>query len=140
MQVYFAGDFKSATEPFRLKKMSDKNRLQMREYIGSLYQLYLQDISDSRKISVEELKKIADEYLIRNAEDALEYKMVDNIGYEDEAHGDLRERLGLEEKDKISTVGIVNYHKGNHEKTNFKIKDKNLRKCCKFLMRLRSKS
>ncbi len=124
MQVYYAGDFKSATEPFRLKKMSDNNRLQMHEYIGSMYKLYLRDISDSRKISVEELKKIADEYLIRNSEDALEYKMVDVIGYEDEAHGELRERLGLEEKDKIPTIGITAYQKGNHTKTDFKIKDK----------------
>ncbi len=124
MQVYFAGDFKSATEPFRLKKMSDNNRLQMHEYIGSLYNLYLQDISDARKISVEELRLIADGYLIRNSEDALEYKMVDVIGYEDEAHSDLREKLGLEEKDKIPTIGITAYQKGNHEKTDFKIKDK----------------
>ena len=124
MQIYYAGDFKSATEPFRLKKMSDNNRLQMHEYIGSMYELYLQDISDSRKISVEELKKIANEYLIRNSEDALEYKMVDAIGYEDEAHGNLREHLGLEEKDKIPVVGISDYQKGHHSKTDFKIKDK----------------
>lgn len=124
MQIYFAGDFKSATEPFRLDKMSENNRLQLHEYIGSMYQLYLQDVSDSRKISVEELKTMANEYLIRNSEDALKYKMVDAIGYEDEAHGDLRERLGLEEKDKIPTIGIVDYQKGHQEKTNFKIKDK----------------
>lgn len=124
MQVYYAGDFKSATEPFRLKKMSENNRLQMHEYIGSMYSLYLQDIADARKISVDELHKIANEFLIRNSEDALEYKMVDAIGYEDEAHGDLRERLGLEEKDKISTVGINDYQKGNHTKKDFKIKDK----------------
>ncbi len=124
MQIYYAGDFKSATEPFRLKKMSDNSRLQMHEYIGSMYQLYLQDISDARKISVEELKTIANEYLIRNSDDALEYKMVDVIGYEDEAHSNLREHLGLEEKDKIPVVGVVAYQKGNHEKTDYKVKDK----------------
>ena len=123
-QVFFAGDFKSATEPIRLKKMSDNNRLQMHEYIGSMYQLYLQDISDARKISVGELKKIANEYLIRNSQDALDYKMVDAVGYEDEAHSDLRERLGLEEKDKIQTVGLLEYEKGNRKKTDYKIKDK----------------
>lgn len=124
MQIYYAGDFKSATEPFRLKKMSDNNRLQMHEYIGSMYKLYLQDISDSRKISVEELKVIANNYLIRNSEDALEYKMVDVIGYEDEAHGNLREHLGLEEKDKIPVIGITDYQKGHHSKKDFKVKDK----------------
>ena len=124
MQIYYAGDFKSATEPFRLRKMSDNNRLQMHEYIGSMYNLYLRDISDARKISVEELRTIANGYLIRNSDDALEYKMVDAIGYEDEAHSDLRERLGLEEKDKIPVIGIVEYQKGHHSKKDYKIKDK----------------
>ena len=124
MQVYFAGDFKSATEPFRLKKMSEKSKMQTREYIESMYNLYLKDISDARKIHVDELKKIANEYLIRNSEDALEYKMVDAIGYEDEAHADLRERLGLEEKDKIPTIGMTSYQKGNFTKKDFKVKDK----------------
>ena len=124
MQVYFAGDFKSATEPFRLKKMSDKSKMQTREYIESMYNLYLRDISDARKISVDELKKIANEYLIRNSDDALEYKMVDAIGYEDEVHADIRERLGLEDKDKIPTVGIISYQKGNASKKDYKVKDK----------------
>ncbi len=124
MQVYFAGDFKSATEPFRLKKMSENNRLQMHEYIGSMYQLFLQDISDARKISVDELKLIANEYLLRNADDALEHKIVDAVGYEDEAHSDIRLRLGLEEKDKIPTMSISGYHKGNFKRTDFSIKDK----------------
>ena len=41
MQIYYAGQFKSATEPYRLTKMSDQNRLQVKEYLGDIYNIYL---------------------------------------------------------------------------------------------------
>src|SRR5690606_8314843 len=41
-----------------------------------------------------------------------------------EAHSDIRLRLGLEEKDKIPTMSISGYHKGNFKRTDFSIKDK----------------
>ena len=37
MQVYYAGKFKGASEPYRLNKMSDENRMQIREYIDDIY-------------------------------------------------------------------------------------------------------
>lgn len=124
MQVYYAGDFKSATEPFRLDKMSDQNRLQTREYVNSMYDLYLNDISKSRDIPVSELRTIADGYLLRNADDALKYKMVDAVGYEDEALSELRNLLGIEEDDKINKVGLMTYNKSMKSDVNYKIKDK----------------
>jgi protease-4 len=36
MQVFYAGQFKSATEPFRMNEMSDQNRLQFKEYMNDL--------------------------------------------------------------------------------------------------------
>ena len=36
MQVKYAGQFKSATEPFRLFEMSEQNKLQVREYLGGM--------------------------------------------------------------------------------------------------------
>ncbi|MFT5383479.1 MAG: protease-4 [Saprospiraceae bacterium] len=124
MQVYYAGDFKSATEPYRLDKMSEKNRLQTREYVESMYDLYLTDISEGRKISKQELRKMANEYLLRNAADALDYKMVDAVGYEDEALDEIRNLLGLDKDDKLNTIGLGDYGKGLKSDTDFKIKDK----------------
>ncbi|MFT5765531.1 MAG: protease-4 [Saprospiraceae bacterium] len=124
MQVYYAGDFKSATEPYRLDKMSEKNRLQTREYVESMYDLYLMDISEGRKISKQELRKMANEYLLRNAADALDYKMVDAVGYEDEALDEIRNLLGLDKDDKLNTIGLGDYGKGLKSDTDFKIKDK----------------
>lgn len=124
MQVYYAGDFKSATEPFRLDKMSQQNRLQTRQYVESMYELYLEDISESRNISVNELRNIANNYLLRNAEDTKKYKMVDAVGYEDEALDELRKLLGLDKDEKINSISLREYNKGMKSTTDYKIKDK----------------
>ncbi|MFK8102181.1 MAG: signal peptide peptidase SppA [Saprospiraceae bacterium] len=124
MQIFYAGDFKSATEPYRLNKMSENNRLQIKEYLDGLYQVILTDISNSRGISESELRNIADNLLVQSPEDALNLKMVDALAYRDEVYDDLRERLGFSEKEDIRTVGIWSYYKKAKAKLNFSIKDK----------------
>jgi len=64
MQIYYAGDFKGATEPYRLDKLSDKNKQQIREYINDLYDEFIDDISESRGVPKAELKQTADQYLL----------------------------------------------------------------------------
>ncbi len=123
MQIYYAGKFKSATEPFRLEKMSEESRLQSKEYIDEMYRIFLEDISKSRGISVPELRRIADEYLIREPEDAVKYKLADEIGYYDQVIAGLKSNIGLEEDDKLKLVGIGSYAKGRKKKSNYKIKD-----------------
>ena len=124
MQVYYAGQFKSATEPFRRYNMSDQNKLQVREYLGGMYQLYLEDIAASRGISVAELRRIANEYLLRDAEDALQYKFVDEIAYDDQVIDQLKERLGLDKDKKLTTVSLDDYGKGFKRKKDYGAKDK----------------
>ncbi len=124
MQIFYAGDFKSATEPYRLNEMSENNRLQIKEYLDGLYQVILTDISNSRGISENELRNIADNLLVQSPEDALRLKMIDALSYRDEVYDDLRERLGLTEKEDIRTVGIWSYYKKAKVKLNFSIKDK----------------
>lgn len=124
MQVYYAGQFKSATEPFRNYKMSEQNRAQTTEYLESMYALYLSDISASRGISTGELRNLAETYALQTAEDAIKYKFVDKLAYKDEVISNLKERLGLEEDDKLKTISLADYEKGNKAKLNLKIKDK----------------
>jgi protease IV len=108
-QVYYAGQFKSATEPFRLDKMSDQNRLQMREYMNGLYDLYLTDVAQSRNVSKAELFEMADKLLVRNARDAVRLKLVDTEGYYDEFQKMLRNKLSVKEKDKINSIQLTDY-------------------------------
>ena len=124
MEVYYAGQFKSATEPFRLTEMSEQNRKQVREYLTPLYDKFLADIGKSRGIDPLELKRIANDWLIRKSSDAVTYKLADRVGYRDEVLDVLRDKIGLEKGDKIPKVTLQNYALKARPSTNFKIKDK----------------
>ncbi|WP_164112951.1 MULTISPECIES: signal peptide peptidase SppA [Sphingobacterium] len=116
MQVIKVGTYKSAVEPFMLNEMSPANREQVTSYLGSIYDSFLTDIAQSRKQSVDSLKRIADDYLIRNADDAIRYKFVDGKLYKDELLSALKKRLDIAEDKDISSVSILKYSgssKGN---------------------------
>lgn len=124
MQVFYVGNFKSATEPFRRTNMSEENRLQVREYMESLYGIMLEDISNSRKISVKELRTIADEYQLREADDALRLKFVDKLLYKDEMIDLLKDKIGLGKDEDIKAVSLSTYNKSNPRDKNLTAKSK----------------
>ncbi|HMQ45849.1 MAG TPA: signal peptide peptidase SppA [Saprospiraceae bacterium] len=124
MQIYYAGKFKSATEPYRLDKMSEENRFQVREYINEIYAHFLSDIATSRNIPLSDLQNMANNYTGLNPMQAAEMGMIDKVGYRDDAIKLLKEKLGLEEKDKIKLFGLESYHATMADDTDFKIKDK----------------
>ena len=124
MQVFYVGNFKSATEPFRRTNMSEENRLQVREYMESLYGIMLEDISKSRQISVKDLRQIADEYQLREAEDALRLKFVDKLLYKDEMIDLLKDKIGLGKDDNVKAVSLSAYNKSNPKDKNLTAKSK----------------
>ena len=124
MQIYYAGDFKGATETFRLDKLSDKNKQQIREYINDLYQEFIDDIATSRDISPSELKRVADQYLIRQPKDAVTYGLADKVAYFDEVIAAMKEEIGLDEDDKLNVFSLEKYVKGHKRSTDFKVKDR----------------
>jgi protease-4 len=124
MQIFYAGEFKSATEPYRRTNMSEPNRLQLRELLNPLYDNFLSDIAGSRNKSVADLKQMVNGLELTSAKKALELGMVDELGYIDNVLADLRAHLELEEDSKVKTVSLGNYANSYTKKANFKIKDK----------------
>ena len=124
MQVYYAGQFKSATEPFRLDKMSEQNKFQVRSYLSDLYINYLNDISESRALSTSRLKSIANNFESKSAQDAVNLSLVDEIGYEDEAIASLKDRSGMAVDDKLNLVSLPYYFKSLRTSTDFSVKEK----------------
>ncbi|PCH64732.1 MAG: signal peptide peptidase SppA [Bacteroidetes bacterium] len=123
-QIIRHGKFKSAVEPFMLDKMSEANREQTMTYVGSIWNHLLNDISESRNIPFDELNRIADNLLIASAEDAVKYKIADQLMFKDEVLADLRERLELEEDDKINFMSLGKYTNAPKEKKKGVIRDK----------------
>ena len=60
-QVFYAGKFKSATEPFRYTQMSDANKLQTSVWLGGIYNQFIQLSATSRNLQADSLKYIANE-------------------------------------------------------------------------------
>ena len=125
VQIYYAGNFKSATEPFRRTEMSPENKLQTREYLTDTYTLFLNDIAEARHINFDTLKSFAWEFQIKNADDALSHKLVDQIGSKADCEAWMNDKLGKDPQNKIHYVSIDEYASVTPaEPTNLKAKDK----------------
>lgn len=110
-EIFKVGEFKSAVEPLILDKMSEPSRLQTESYLNSLYNFYLKNVAASRNISFEQLNIISDSMLVKTPEDALKYKLITQIGYEDEVETALRKTLKVKTEDKINFVTLEKYNK-----------------------------
>lgn len=100
------GRYKSAGEFLQNTKMSEANREQNTELIYSIYNHYLSEISKSRGIDTATLRNIANEYLVRNAEDAVRHGLVDRLIYRDEM---LKKLAGISGKSNIEDLKLVGY-------------------------------
>jgi protease-4 len=109
MQVIRHGKYKSAVEMFTEDKMSEPNREQINAMVSDVWGTAVSDISASRGISNEQLNVIADKLDALDANKALASKMVDGLFYKDDMSAELKNLLGLGEKDKIKTVTLSNY-------------------------------
>lgn len=108
-QIFYAGKFKSATEPLREDKMTEANRLQISELLGDLYNRFLLNIAEARSLDTAVLRKCVNEHLIQYASDALEYKLVDGLKYDDELKDEIKTRLKIDKKDQINFISIERY-------------------------------
>ncbi|SFA45987.1 protease-4 [Pedobacter suwonensis] len=115
MQVIRVGNYKSAVEPFILDKMSDYNRKQVTAYVGGLYNTFLSDIAESRNIQKDSLYNIADNYKIRQPQDAVNFKMIDALKYKDQILEELKGLSGRTRGENIRSVSINDYAKNNSD-------------------------
>lgn len=106
IQVFRHGKFKSAVEPFMLEKMSDENRQQMRGLLGSVWNDVLNKVSASRNISVNTLNQYANNLSLKDAQDALKYKFVDELADEKEVEQLIKNEVKSDEKNVFT-----DYHK-----------------------------
>ncbi len=111
MEVIRHGKYKSAVEPYLQQSMSDENREQMTVLLNSIWDSFVGIIGENRQLSIETLNEIATDLNGRNAELALENKLVDRIAYLDEYHNSIRTALNLKLDDKISEIEVLDYVK-----------------------------
>ena len=110
-QIFYAGKFKSATEPFRTDKMTEENKLQTSVWLGDLYSHFLVKAAEARKIDTANLHRLANDATIRTPQDAITHKLIDGVKYDDEIKDEIKEKLKLGKYDKINFISINTYFK-----------------------------
>lgn len=110
-QIFRVGEFKSAVEPFMLKKMSDENRAQISSFINDMHAVYLDNVAQSRGIDRARLEEISNEMLVRLPEDAETLGLVTKLAYRDEVRAALRRQMGKDEDAKVKSIGFRDYKK-----------------------------
>lgn len=108
-QVFKVGTFKSAVEPYIQDKMSDANRLQRTSYLNDIWSHMLAGISDSRKISVDQLNTYADRCLtFMPADSILKYNMIDTVMYNPGVEAYLKTLVDIEADKKLTLASVQN--------------------------------
>ncbi len=110
-QIFYAGKFKSATEPFRETKMTEPNRLQTAVWLGDLYSNFLESTAQTRKLDTATLRALAVNGTIQTAHDAWRNRLVDGLKYDDEVKKEWLGRLKLGERSRINFVTFADYAK-----------------------------
>ena len=113
VQIFRHGKFKSAIEPFMLDKMSEANRAQVETYLGSLWNHMVDGMAKSRGMSSKDINDMANNLLIRSPQDAVKYKLVDELKYEDEVFSAIKKNIQIAETDKITFASLTDYTEAN---------------------------
>jgi protease IV len=108
-QIFYAGKFKSATEPLRETKMTEANRLQTSVFLGGMYNQFIQATAMARKLDADKLKQLAETGAIQTATDAVNNKLIDGAKYDDEVKAEIAKRLMIEADSRINFVTLGEY-------------------------------
>lgn len=110
-EIFYAGQYKSATEPFRLTKMSEPNRVQLTQFITELYTRFLVNTASARNIDTATLRMMADNLSVRTAGTASDMRLITAAWYDDEVKNEIRKKLGMDEDGKINFMTVADYIK-----------------------------
>jgi protease-4 len=108
-EIFYCGQFKSATEPFRMEKMSDPNRKQIAALQHDIWQQMLLAASEHTHADTATINSWAQNGSIQTASDAIHYKLADGIKYKDEVEALLKKQSGIGANDEINFVNANDY-------------------------------
>ena len=107
-KIFYAGNFKSATESLRRSNISPENRLQSSEFLNERMDIFKGILLANRKLSSVTLDSIMNNLLGRSAEHAKSSGLVDRVGYKSDYEEYLAEKTGLIAND-INYISMEDY-------------------------------
>ena len=108
-EIFYAGKFKSATEPFRAEKMSDANRLQLSELQHDIWSTFLDAAAKKAQTDTGTIQHLASVGGIYFASDALKAKLIDGAKYWDEMEDVMRKAVDKKADEKVPYLSINEY-------------------------------
>ena len=103
------GKYKSYVERNTLTGMSDYDREQRAAYTNGIWQYWLKEVAESRKVTPEQLNQLANDSIMAfaNPEDYLTAKLIDKILYPEELKAEIKDRLKLDKDDEIHQLTLA---------------------------------
>ena len=124
-EIFYAGNFKSATEPFRRTDMSPENKEQSREFLADMLDITFKELENNRKLSKEDVSRAMVTLSGKKADTALASRLIDKSCYWDEVLSILRKKANLSDSKSMDFVELMDYsHSTTKEESGTFGKDK----------------
>ncbi|MFK7973125.1 MAG: signal peptide peptidase SppA [Bacteroidia bacterium] len=107
--VFKVGTHKSAVEPYLRKDMSENNREQLSELLGTFWDEYATTIAEARGKTRAEIDALATNLVFPYGDQAQAAGLLDENKHEADVHALLREKLEIGEKAKIKFTKLKKY-------------------------------
>ena len=103
------GKYKSYVERNTLTGMSDYDREQRTAYTNGIWQYWLKEIGESRKVSPEQLNQLANDSILAfaNPNDYLTAKLVDKILFPEELKAEIKDLLKIDKDEEIHQLTLA---------------------------------
>ena len=102
------GKYKSYVERNTLTGMSDYDREQRSAYLNGIWNYWLKEMAEGRKVKVEDLNQLANDSIMAFADtkDYVKAKLVDKILFPEEIKAEIKKRLKIDENDDINQLSL----------------------------------
>ena len=103
------GKYKSYVERNTLTGMSDYDREQRTAYLNGIWQYWLKEIGESRKVTPEQLNQLANDSILAfaNPNDYLTAKLIDKILFPEELKAEIKDRLKIDKDEDIHQLTLA---------------------------------
>ena len=114
-ETFKSGENKDILNPFR--DVSPEQRAMLQAVIDSLYGRFVKLVAEARKLSEADVRKLADGRIFV-ADDALQHKLIDGIGYSADAEKEMMKLLNVQEinvvrfSEEVSFLDLLRSHRG----------------------------
>lgn len=117
--IYFAGKYKSAIEPFYRNESSDENRFQTRAYLQQYHNHLVNHIARWRQTEIDRIDEVVTGGLSNNASDAINFQLVDRLSYKEDVLAKIEE--GWNSTSYVELKKYFNSHPKSRSNNNNKI-------------------